>query len=594
MKKLTFLFLLFTCILGAQNNKDFRVHSHNDYLQNIPFWKAISSGATSVEADVFLVGDSLYVAHTKQEIDANRNFESLYLKPLQRYLALESNTLKKLQLLVDVKSRSYASLDALINVLQKYPDITNNDALSIVISGNRPKPSEYINYPDFIFFDYQSLEEITDPSILKKIALVSLSFKKFSNWNGKGRLTNEDYKKIDSVIKLAHTLNKPFRFWATPDSKTAWKAFVHLGVDFINTDQPFECTQYVNSLALREYKNQLFSEVYRPTFSSDGKRDKVENIILLIGDGNGLTQISATALANNGELSLTQLKSIGFLKTQSSDDFTTDSAAAGSAIATGSKVPNRAIGADADGNELKNITEILSESGFLSGIITSDQISGATPSAFYAHQKDRGMTEAIKADLLKSKLSVIVSKANEVSIGGKSTGDFEMVATISEISSSKKERIGFLFPANSAEEKSPVPLSKALRNVLTFFENKNKPFFLMVEGAKIDSYGHENDIGGVIREGIAFDKAITEALKFADIHKNTLVIITTDHETGGLTLPQGNISENEIEGDFTTHDHTGIMVPIFAYGPQSNNFQGVYENNLLFTKMLEVLEVTNN
>lgn len=594
MKKLILLFLLFTCILGAQNNKDFRVHSHNDYLQNIPFWKAISSGATSVEADVFLVGDSLYVAHTKQEIDTNRNFESLYLKPLQRYLALESNTLKKLQLLVDVKSGSYASLDALINVLQKYPDITNNDALSIVISGNRPKPSEYINYPYFIFFDYQSLEEITDPSILKKIALVSLSFKKFSSWNGKGRLTNEDYKKIDSVIKLAHTLNKPFRFWATPDSKTAWKAFVHLGIDFINTDQPFECTQYVNSLALREYKNQLFSEVYRPTFSSDGKRDKVENIILLIGDGNGLTQISATALANNGELSLTQLKSIGFLKTQSSDDFTTDSAAAGSAIATGSKVPNRAIGADADGNELKNITEILSESGFLSGIITSDQISGATPSAFYAHQKDRGMTEAIKADLLKSKLSVIVSKANEVLISGKSTGDFEMVNTISEISSSKKERIGFLFPLNSAEEKSPVPLSKALRNVLAFIENKNKPFFLMVEGAKIDSYGHENDIGGVIREGIAFDKAITEALKFADINKNTLVIITADHETGGLTLPQGKISENEIEGDFTTHDHTGIMVPIFAYGPQSNNFQGVYENNLLFTKMLEALKVTDN
>lgn len=592
MKKSILLFLLFTSILGAQSNKDFRVHSHNDYLQEVPFWKAISAEATSVEADVFLVDDFLYVAHTKEEIETKRSFEKLYLRPIQRFLELESGKPIKLQLLVDIKSEPYTTLDALIKVLKNYPDISTNKSISIVVSGNRPEPSEYINYPDFIFFDYQSLEVITDPSILKKIALISLSFKRFSVWNGKGRLTVEDHIKVDSVIELAHSFDKPFRFWATPDSKTAWKTFVHLGVDFINTDQPFECNQYLNTLSHREYKNQFFSEVYRPTFSSDGKKNKVENIILLIGDGNGLTQISATALANNGELSLTQLKKIGFIKTQSSDDFTTDSAAAGTAIATGKKVPNRSIGVDTDGNALKNITEILSENGFLSGIITSDQISGATPSAFYAHQKDRGMTEAIKADLLKSKLSVIVSKTDEVSISGKSTGDFEMMNTIPEISSSKKEKIGFLFPANPAGDKSPAPLSEALKNVLTFIENKNKPFFLMVEGAKIDSYGHENEIGGVIREGIAFDKAITEALKFADTHKNTLVIITADHETGGLTIPQGKALANEIEGDFTTHDHTGMMVPVFAYGPHSNNFQGVYENNLLFTKMLEVLEVT--
>ena len=107
---------------------------------------------------------------------------------------------------------------------------------------------------------------------------------------------------------------------------------MHLGLDFINTDQPFVCNHYLKTLSHREYKNQTLSEVYRPTFSSDGKKGKVENIILLIGDGNGLAQISATALANNGALSLTQLKSIGFMKTQSSDDFTTDSAAAGTAI----------------------------------------------------------------------------------------------------------------------------------------------------------------------------------------------------------------------------------------------------------------------
>ena len=137
----------------------------------------------------------------------------------------------------------------------------------------------------------------------------------------------------------------------------------------------------------------------------------------------------------------------------------------------------------------------------------------------------------------------------------------------------------------------PLPISIALKNGLSFLKRKNKPFFLMVEGAKIDSYGHANIIAGVISEGIEFDRAISEALKFADDNENTLVLITADHETGGLTLPQGNLRSNEIEGDFTTDDHTGTMIPIFAYGPRSNMFQGVYENNLLFSKIVRALEI---
>jgi alkaline phosphatase len=586
MKNLILVCFLISQLAFSQRTNDFEVHSHNDYLQNVPFWKAVSAGATSVEADIFLVGDSLYVAHTAAEIDTKRTFERLYLEPLQKSITIGTYVPERLQLLIDIKSEAYSTLDAIVNSLENYPDLIASHAFSFVISGNRPKPSEYVKYPDFVFFDYQSLDEVTDPSILKKIALVSLSFKNVSAWNGKGRLTTEDLEKVSTIIKKGHDLGKPFRFWATPDSKTSWKAFAHLGVDFINTDKPFECAQYLNSLSKREYTNTSFSEVYQPTFKSDGKQTKVENIILMIGDGNGLSQISATTLANKGELSLTRLKRIGFLKTQSSDDFTTDSAGGATAIATGRKVPNRAIGVDANGTVLKNITEMLSEKGFVCGIVTTDEITGATPSSFYAHQKDRGMTEEIKNDFLKSKLAVFVS-AGENSEEKNSIGDFEMLGYLDEIADSKKEKIGFLFP----KDEYPAQLSKAVSNVLTLLDNKNKPFFLMVEGAKIDSYGHANDIGGVISEGIAFDKAISEALRFADTHQNTLVIVTADHETGGLTLPQGNLSTNEIEGDFTTDDHTGVMVPIFAYGPKSDIFQGVYENNELYAKLVQVLDV---
>jgi len=113
----------------------------------------------------------------------------------------------------------------------------------------------------------------------------------------------------------------------------------------------------------------------------------------------------------------------------------------------------------------------------------------------------------------------------------------------------------------------------------------------MVEGAQIDSYGHRNNVAGIVTEGIDFDRAITEAVKFADATGNTLVIVTADHETSGFSIPQGNLENGMIEGDFTTDDHTAVMVPIFAYGPKSDEFQGVYDNYSVFGKILKVLNV---
>lgn len=588
MKNILLLLFLGTSLIHAQSTKDFHVHSHNDYTQNVPFWKAFAAGTTSIEADVFLISDSLYVGHELTEIDTGRTLGELYLKPLRKALNFGLGQDRPIQLLVDVKSEARATLDAIIKELEKYPSIITNENIKFIISGNRPDPKEYVDYPEYILFDYQSLESVSDPAIVDKIGLISLSFKNYSDWNGKGRLTAKDYEVVSSVIEKAHTFDKPFRFWATPDTKTAWKAFVNLGVDYVNTDRPIDCGDYLKTLLHREFQNTLFSEVYRPTFLSDGKKSKVKNIILLIGDGNGLAQISATALANKGVLSLTQLRSIGFLKTQSADDFTTDSAAGATAMATGHKTANRAIGTGIEGSSLPNITELLAEQGFVSGIVTTDEITGATPSAFYAHRTDRSMSKEIASDLFKSKISLFAGKkgSNFPTQILNTDSNFTRVGTSAEIGTSKADKIGFFYDPGVDQ------LATTTKNTLHFLGKKNKPFFLMVEGAHIDSFGHKNDIEGVITESISFDQAITEALKFADEHQNTLVIVTADHETGGLTIPQGNLELNEIEADFTTHDHTGTMVPIFAYGPQSGMFQGVYENNRLFYKMLKVLNAS--
>jgi alkaline phosphatase len=326
---------------------------------------------------------------------------------------------------------------------------------------------------------------------------------------------------------------------------------------------------------------------------SDKKNTVVKNVILLIGDGNGLSQISAALLSNGGQMTLSQLKSIGLIKTQAADDFITDSAAAGTALATGIKTHNRAIGVDSSDKPIDNIMEILNSRGFNTGCITTDVIIGATPATFYAHQKDRSMDAEIANDLLNSKLNLFMGGGKNDFAAGFSKTDFSILNSIDEVAKSKKEKVGCFFSDNSVPgvlKGRGTLLSEATKSGLDFLSAKNKPFFLMVEGAQIDNNGHANNVGGIVSEGIDFDQAITEAIKFADKTANTLVIITADHETSGFSIPQGNLKEKMIEGDFTSFDHTGTLVPIFSYGPHSDFFTGVYENNEVFYKIKQVLD----
>lgn len=594
IQTLLFIFFIVSGLLFGQGQNQFKIHSHNDYKQPIPFWDAYGNGLQSIEADIFLKGGQLYITHDEAEILEGHTLETLYLKPLENALSLKLGKKQNLQFLLDLKSEAIATLAEIIRVLDQYPHLTNDPEITFVISGNRPPAEQYTNYPDFIHFDYQNLEFTGNPDVWEKVALISMPFQKYSKWNGKGRLTHEDLAEVTRAIKKAHELNKPFRFWGCPDTKTAWKTFADLGVDFINTDKPFEASHYLSTLSQRVYQNTLTASTYTPNYLSDKKKTAVKNVILLIGDGNGLSQISAATLANGGSLTLTQLKSIGLLKTQSADDFTTDSAAAGTALATGQKTNNRAIGLDVNDKPIENLVELLTKSGFNTGCITTDEITGATPAAFYAHQKDRDYTDAIQKDLLQSPLSLFIGGGNAGFKSDSFKGNFTILENIDAIRNSKTAKIGYFFSGGSVPsllEGRGNQLAEATKNGLEYLHAKNKPFFLMVEGAQIDSYGHYNDTAGIVSEGIDFDRAIAEALKFADLDGSTLVLITADHETGGFSIPQGNVNSKTILGDFTTDDHTATMVPIFAYGPQSDLFSGVYENTEVFHKIKEVLSI---
>ncbi|MEC3966083.1 alkaline phosphatase [Flagellimonas halotolerans] len=563
----------------------YKVHSHNDYAQKLPFWYAYSNGASSIEADVFLKNDSLYVTHAEDEIVKGKTFDKLYLNRLS---SLEkSGELRPLQLLIDLKSEAYATLDKLEEVLKKYPSLINGGKVKFVVSGNRPKSEEYKNYPDFIWFDHQNLDEFEHMD-LSKVALVSSSYKNYSVWNGYGRMTAPDLEKVKRAISLAKASGKPFRFWSTPDTKTAWARLAKLGVDFINTDQPAQAKQYLDKLDANTFTLKDTVEVYRPKYAYNTD-SKPTNIILMIGDGNGLAQISSAMIANRGKLSVTGLKNIGLVKTASHDDLITDSAAGATAMATGRKTNNRAIGTGPEAEPLINLVDTVSKKGFNTAIVTTDAIYGATPSSFYAHRVERDDTPGLIEDLKSSPLDFFIAG------GEKNKKNIEAVFSeqkLEHFSDFKRPTAIYLGDnkAPSLAKGRGSALPESVSKALEVLQSKNNPFFLMVEGAQIDNGGHSNSTSDIIQEMLDFDQAIAEVLKFADVNKNTLVIITADHETSGFGIMGGSMEDGTVQGDFLTVDHSGIMVPLFAYGPKAENFNGVYENTEIFSKILALLE----
>jgi alkaline phosphatase len=569
----------------AQNS--YKHHSHNDYLQDFPFWEAYTHGAGSIEADIFLKNNNLYVTHAEKEIDSSITLEKLYFDPISALAKV--GELRKLLLLIDIKSETKSTMAMLLKVLEHYPELRSNSNLKIVISGNGPAPAAYKNYPDFIYFDHQNLKNLDDIN-LEKVALLSQNFKIYSNWNGLGRLTAVDLAKVEDVIKKAHQKGLKIRFWAAPDTKTGWGRFARMGVDFINTDHPAEASKYLGNLDQRTYVPNESIPIYQPTFSHDTNA-KPKNVILMIGDGNGIGQISAAVIVNKGQLTLTQLKDIGLIKTSAYDDMVTDSAAGGTAMATGKKTNNRAIGTGPTGENITNLTQILGNHGFLSGIMTTDNISGATPSSFYAHQTERDNSKGILQDLLQSDVDFFVSAGAKDYVA---IQENFVKKDISELRHFNDRVVIYL-----SEDQIPDPTSRGslfpdhVKTVLQKLQEQKRPYFLLIEGAKIDSNGHANNIDGIVKEMLDFDMAIAEVLKAVDKDQNTLVIITADHETAGLGILQGNLENNEIEGGFLTNDHTATMVPVFSYGPQSQNFRGIYENTGIFIRILKALEIEN-
>ena len=327
---------------------------------------------------------------------------------------------------------------------------------------------------------------------------------------------------------------------------------------------------------------------------------KVKNVILMIGDGMSLMHMYSAWTANRGKLWLDNAQAVGLSKTYCANRLITDSGAGGTALATGHKTNYHMVGVDPSGKPLESLATLANKKGLSSGIAVTCRLWDATPADFCCHNVDRDNEAEIVADYVTCGVDYVFgggAKLFENRADGRDLFQelrdkgYQTPRSWDELAGIAK---GKVFCVTDTVD-TPLPaergdlLARAAEKGIELLDQNPEGFFLMVEGSQLDDYGHFNDLDLLMQETHDFDRTIGRVLEWAAKDGETLVVVTADHETGGLTLVDGDLNEGRIVCKFSTGGHSGVMVPVYAFGPGAENFTGIFENTDVFWKIKKLL-----
>lgn len=333
----------------------------------------------------------------------------------------------------------------------------------------------------------------------------------------------------------------------------------------------------------------------------------IKNVIFIIGDGTGLAQLytgQASLAGPNGRLHIQRMPVTGLVNTHAANRLITDSAAGATAYSCGIKTDNGMIGQLPDNRPCKTILEFAEEKGKSTGLVATSTITHATPASYAAHIDSRSKQAEIAEQYVNSDIEILLGGGLEYFVpesnASSSRNDnrnlisefeangYEFVDNVGELQSSSSGKILGLFSDSGMPSENRTPTLKEMSEKAIDVLNQNEDgFFLMIEGSQIDWAGHGNDASYALRELADFDAAVATVLDFAEQDGETLVVLTADHETGGMNILSGS-SEEQLKIVWTTDYHTGIPVPVMAYGPHAVEFTGWWDNTEIGIKVAEL------
>lgn len=342
-------------------------------------------------------------------------------------------------------------------------------------------------------------------------------------------------------------------------------------------------------------------------FSEANAQSKPKNIILMIGDGMGHNYVS-TALLKDKMHPLFAFPVTGLSVTTCADKLITDSAAGAAAIATGELVNYEAISVSPKSENLPTVFDHAQSVDMSTGIVVTSRLTNATPAAFYGHVSHRKYEDSLAVQFTNANVDIAIAGGYDKFLptnlrGTRSDGmnlisdlkqkNYIVVNSLEELKQNRnaKKIVGLL-------EREGLPKASQRNYGLDelcaiAIENLNrdeKRFLLMIEGSQIDWAGHDTDAVYLLSEMDDFTKAIQTVFNFAKEDGETLVIITADHETGGMAIMEGNLDGTNLLLEFLSGDHTAGTVSVFAYGPGSEIFSGTYAINDIGKKIFSLLK----